>query len=167
MKAPVLVLTAISVLVLAISMVEIMPKKLAYNGSASAPIGFYWLDQSEVKIGDYVLITPPQWLRTLIEDRNYLLKGIPLIKRIVAAKGDAVCRWKTRVFINGVIAAHAKSTDSNGRQLPRWQGCRQLQDHQIFLLQKHPNSFDSRYFGPVEEAQILGRATRISLFSRD
>lgn len=167
MKVPVFVSTAVSVLVLAISAVEIMPKKLAYNRSASAPIGFYWLDQSVAKIGDYVLITPPEWLRTLIEDRNYLPKDIPLIKRIVAAKGDTVCRWKTRVFVNGVIAAHAKSTDSNGRQLPRWQGCLQLQDGEIFLLQKHPGSFDSRYFGPVEEAQILGRATRISLFSRD
>ena len=29
---------------------------------------------------------------------------------------------------------------------------------QFFLLQPHPYSFDSRYFGPVSECEIIGVA---------
>ncbi|MHA7774680.1 S26 family signal peptidase [Roseibium sp. M-1] len=142
---------------------NILPLKLVYNGSASAPTGFYRVDQMPARRGDYVLIEPPEWLKNLIEVRRYLPPGIPLIKQIAATKGDLVCRWNNRIFINGVLAANAKTKGKNGWQLPRWQGCHQLQDHQIFVLQPHPESFDSRYFGIVDRSRIVGRATRLNL----
>ena len=41
--------------------------------------------------------------------------------------------------------------------MPRWNECRALEADEIFLLLKPADSFDSRYFGPVPRAQIIGR----------
>ncbi len=153
---------AAALLTMAASSTNILPLKLVYNGSASAPTGFYRVDQTPAQRGDYVLIEPPEWLKNLIEERRYLPPGIPLIKQIAATKGDLVCRWGSRIFINGILATNAKIKDKNGWQLPRWQGCHQLRDHQIFLLQPHPESFDSRYFGIVDRSRVVGRATRLN-----
>ena len=49
--------------------------------------------------------------------------------------------------------------DNLGRPMPVWQGCRTLGEGEYFLLQPHPYSIDSRYFGPVFECQIIGVAT--------
>lgn len=166
MKLATLVLTAISLLAITISSADILPPKLIYNGSASAPAGFYRVDQALAQRGDYVLIEPPIWLGSLIERREYLPPGVPLIKSIAATAGDVVCRWNTRIFINGSFVGTARTTDKNGWQLPRWQGCQRLQDHQIFLLQRHPESFDSRYFGIIDRSRIIERATKLGFSLR-
>ena len=41
--------------------------------------------------------------------------------------------------------------------LPRWNGCRRLHNGEVFVFSDRiPNSFDSRYFGPVNRAEIVG-----------
>jgi hypothetical protein len=45
------------------------------------------------------------------------------------------------------------------RALPHWSACRRLKAQEVFLLSSYsPFSFDSRYFGPVERASVMGRA---------
>jgi conjugative transfer signal peptidase TraF len=161
MRGLTLISTAVSVLALAVSGAGFLPVKLAYNGSASAPIGFYWVDDKPVANGDYVLIWMPDSVETLIETRQYLPPIMPLIKRIAAAEGDVVCRLDWQILIDGVTAAVSLSKDKAGRPLPVWQGCVVLSARQIFLLQPHPDSFDSRYFGPVDRSLIIGRAVRL------
>jgi type IV secretory pathway protease TraF len=42
--------------------------------------------------------------------------------------------------------------------LPHWDGCRTLQADELFLLMAAvPDSFDSRYFGPVSLSAVIGR----------
>jgi len=58
--------------------------------------------------------------------------------------------------INGVWRAKTAAFDRDGRALPVWNACRRLHDQEFFMLSNHvPNSFDSRYFGPVQSADIL------------
>ena len=45
--------------------------------------------------------------------------------------------------------------------MPWWTRCRRLQPGQILLLNHAEASFDSRYFGPVEQVAILGKAVLI------
>lgn len=161
MRSLALTATAVSVLVLAVSCAGFLPVKLAYNGSASAPTGFYWVDTRPAEKGDYVLIMPPRSVETIIEPRRYLPSSVPLIKRIAAAEGDVVCRLERQVLINGVSVADALPEDKAGRPLPVWKGCAVLSAQQIFLLQPHPESFDSRYFGPVDRSLVIGRAVRL------
>lgn len=138
-----------------------LPKKLVYNASASAPIGLYWIDQVPILQGDYALISVPKRVRKLVEERQYLPLGVPLVKRVVGIEGDRICRRGQQILVNGVIVARAQKADSVGRPLPDWQGCHILNGSRVFLLQDHLRSFDGRYFGPVNRRLIIGRATKL------
>jgi type IV secretory pathway protease TraF len=48
--------------------------------------------------------------------------------------------------------------DAVGRPLPAWSGCFRLAANDIFVLSAGPDSFDSRYIGPVDRAQVVGSA---------
>ncbi|WP_265518224.1 S26 family signal peptidase [Nitratireductor luteus] len=150
--------TAVSMLALAAASIAELPTKLIYNGSASARIGFYWIDDAPVGRGDFVLMIVPDRVRNLVETRRYVPPGMPLIKRIVAVGSDEICRRKREILLDGVTVAVARNEDRLGRTMPAWQGCRVLREDQIFVLQAHPDSFDGRYFGPVDRSLVIGRA---------
>lgn len=154
-----LIATALPVFALAVASAANLPTKLVWNGSESAPVGLYWVDDQTPKRGDYVLIRVPDTMRNLIIERGYLPPDIPLIKRIVAEHGDTVCRRDREVIIDGITVALARTEDGMGRKLPVWSGCHTLGRDQVFLLQRHPESLDSRYFGPIDRRLIIGRAT--------
>lgn len=161
-RAPLLGM-AIPVLALAVASVVSLPKKLVYNASASAPIGFYWLDNGTIQRGDYVLVRVPERVRELVEEREYLPPDVPLIKRVAGVDGDEICRRGQEIRINGSAAAMAQKVDGLGRSMPDWHGCYVLTHRRVFLLQDHSQSFDSRYFGPVDGGLIIARATRLRL----
>ena len=163
MRRILLISTAIPVLALAVTSFVNVPKKLIYNASASAPIGLYWLDNRPIERGDYVLVRVPERVRNLVEERGYLPPDVPLVKRVVGLNGDRICRVGIEIFLNGAVIAIAKERDGLGRQMPRWHGCHILSERAVFLLQDHPQSFDSRYFGPVDRRLIIGRATPLRL----
>jgi conjugative transfer signal peptidase TraF len=161
MKRVPLVCATIPVLALVFASTVTLPKKLIYNASASAPIGFYWLDHQPVERGDYVLVRVPERVRKLVEERGYLPASVPFIKRVVGADGDIICRRGETVSINGNPISRAEKADGLGRPLPDWQGCHILTEQTVFLLQDHPQSFDGRYFGPVDRRLIVGRVTKL------
>ena len=163
MRGQWLFLTALPVLALAIASTVSLPKKLIYNASASAPIGFYWIADRPIERGDYVLARVPERVRKLVEERGYLPADVPLIKRVTGVDGDEICRFGQEILINKTLVAVALERDPSGRELPRWSGCVLLEREDFFLLQDHPRSFDSRYFGPVGRRLIIGRATRLRL----
>ena len=163
MKGATLLVTAVPALALGLASVVSLPKKLIYNASASAPPGLYWLDGQPIERGDYVLVQAPIRVRALVAERGYLLSEVPLIKRVMGVEGDEICREATRLSINGKTVAEARMRDGSGRPMPVWQGCRVLAGDRVFLLQDHPDSFDGRYFGPVDRRLIMGRATRLRL----
>jgi len=153
--------TAIPVLALAIASVICLPKKLIYNASASAPIGFYWIDQRPILRGDYVYVRVPERVRDLVIERGYLPPDVPLLKRVVGLHGDRICRQFGEISVDGLVVATAKRRDGQGRKMPVWHGCHILTEQTVFLLQDHPQSFDGRYFGPVDRRLIIGRALRL------
>jgi len=156
-----LVCAAIPVLALAVASTVGLPKKLIYNASASAPIGLYWLDHQPIERGDYVLVRVPERVRRLVEQRGYLPADVPLVKRVAGVDGDEICRDGRVISINGNTVTVAERADGLGRPLPDWQGCHILTEQTVFLLQDHPQSFDGRYFGPVDRRLIVGRATKL------
>jgi signal peptidase I len=108
------------------------------------------------KRGDIVVFTPPEdWIQ---ED------GTPFIKRIIGVGGDTVDIRDGDVFINGMkidekyIYAQpedpAQPTTVPGDE-SRWV----IPDGELFLMGDHrSNSADSRTFGPVPLASVIGRA---------
>ncbi len=132
---------------------------LVWNLSASVPIGLYVIHAGAPRLDDYVLIRLPVVVAELASERGYLPAGIALLKKVSAAQNDRVCRIGQQVVINGIARARAAATDLSGRPMPVWSGCHRLNAGDVFLLGGGPDSFDSRYFGPVSSRDVVGRAT--------
>lgn len=130
---------------------------IIWNASASVPVGLYRVASGIPKLGDLVLVRTPDFLRTLADKRHYLPSGVPLVKRVAAISGDVVCASNLTVFINGKQVVRQLKADHAGRPLPHWKACQKLAPDEFFLLAEAPDSFDSRYFGPVKNVHIIGR----------
>lgn len=152
-------LIACTVLPLVASIVWKPPVLLIWNASASAPVGLYRLDLGDPpRRLDMVAAWTPEPARTLAAQRHYLPSNVPLVKRVAAASGDQVCAIGSAVSINGRTVAVRQGSDSAGRPMPWWSGCRRLRAHEYFLLMDSALSFDGRYFGVTRSDHVLGRA---------
>jgi conjugative transfer signal peptidase TraF len=140
---------------------------IIYNASGSAPLGFYRVDHRLPARGDTVAIRPSKTLESLLVTHAVLPPGMPLLKRVAAIGGDRICRSAGVVFVNGEAVAEALERDRDGHPMPIWEGCFTLFEGQFFVVQLHPYSFDSRYFGPVSECQIIGIARPIWTWNAD
>lgn len=133
--------------------------RVVWNASASAPIGLWRVDPyARFHAGDMVLARTPDRVRLLAAQRHYIPANVPLLKRVAAESGDDVCALGYDVFVNGQWVAERLASDRQGRPLPWWSGCELLRGGRVLLLNDTPDSFDGRYFGPVDEASIIGKA---------
>ena len=138
--------------------------RVIWNASASAPIGFWRVDpHARFRTGDMVLARTPASVRDLAARRHYLPANVPLLKRIAARDGDDVCALGQEIFVNGRWIAERRTADRQGRPLPWWQGCELLRGGRVFLLMDASDSFDGRYFGPVDEEAVIGKAVPLWL----
>jgi len=154
----VLALAGLGVAIISLTPTERAVPWLVWNASASAPVGLYRTVTGPAKRGDLVLVRPPVDVAALATERGYLPDGVPLIKRVAARAGNHVCAVGGRVFLSGHPPIHRLETDAAGRPLPQWSGCQRLSRDEVFLLMAEaPDSFDSRYFGPVPLASVIGR----------
>lgn len=136
-----------------------LPTALIWNASASAPIGLYAIRPTgTLAVSELVVVTPPAALARFLDARGYLPTGVPLVKRIAALPGQRVCRHGTSITIDGAVVATARARDRLAQPLPSWQGCRRIAAGDVFLLNRHPDSFDGRYFGPLPTHSIIGQA---------
>lgn len=135
------------------------PPKLVFNTTASAPIGFYWVDQTAPSVGEIAVVQPPPHLARWMAQRRYLPMNVPLLKTVAAVGGARVCSVQGVVSIDGVETVRALERDRLGRRLSAYAGCRRLAGDEVFLLNAAtPASLDSRYFGPLKRDAIVGRA---------
>lgn len=134
--------------------------RVVYNASASVPVGWYRIEPAgALRPGDVVLTRLPAHIAMLADRRGYLPADVPLLKRIGAVSPQHVCVRGGRVRIDGVPIADVLPADRWGRPLPLWRQCGRLREGELFLLStSHSASFDSRYYGPVPAADVIGRA---------
>jgi conjugative transfer signal peptidase TraF len=153
-----LFVSAIGVALVSVSATHFVPKRLVWNASPSVPTGLYRIENGTPKRGDIVLVELPEPYKTIADQRGYLPKNLPALKRVRALSGDQVCRFGRKVSINGATVSVAQLHDIRGLKLPEWSGCRTLKSYEVFLLTDHPKSYDGRYFGPVDRSAITGIA---------
>lgn len=134
--------------------------RFIWNASASVPVGLYRIVSGDrVAVTDLAVVMPPDELAAFLDARGYLPRGVPLIKRVLALSGATVCRSGTDIIAYGENYGRARPRDTRGRPLPVWQGCRTLRDGEVFFMNwDSPDSFDSRYVGPLPVSAIVGRA---------
>ncbi len=157
-------LVAVTGLLLVVSSIIHPPKPvLVWNASPSATVGLYYVDaDAPIAPGDMVVAWAPAAARRLAAARHYLPANVPLVKRVAAAEHDVVCGSDDEIIIDGGWNVMRRRTDTQGRPMPRWQGCHVLQGGELFLLmEEHPDSFDGRYFGVSEPDDVIGKATLI------
>ncbi len=137
--------------------------RFIWNASASVPVGLYRIVPADrIAVMDLAVVMPPDELADFLAERGYLPRGLPLIKRVLALGGTEVCRHGRTVTAYGATYGDARALDTHGRPLPVWQGCRTLGDSEAFFMNwDSPESFDSRYFGPLPVATIVGRAVPV------
>ena len=129
---------------------------LLYNDTPSVPTGWYVRSADEIARGALVTVRAQDVASDYAAARNFTDRGDRFIKRIAAIDGDSVCVEDNDIRINDRTVAHRAVQDSQGRALPHWSGCRTLAADEVFLMGDTPDSFDSRYFGPVSAADIEG-----------
>lgn len=135
------------------------------NTTRSIPLGFYRVSAAAVGKGADVLVCPPPGpLFAEARSRGYLGAGFCaegygyLMKRVVAIAGDVVAVADEGVRVNGALlpASAPRAADAGGRALPRFRtDAYTLGPTEVLLMSPaSPTSFDGRYFGPVDRAQI-------------
>ncbi len=67
-----------------------------------------------------------------------------------------VCAVKDRLRINGADLAVVPVRGQSNMSPAAWSGCRTLSADEALLLGDAPNSFDGRYWGPIEKRLIEG-----------
>ncbi len=134
--------------------------RFIWNASASVPIGLYAIRPAgALHVTELVVVRPPAALASFLDQRRYLPKGVPMLKRILALPGQTVCRSDRTIIVDGIAMGEARDHDSNGRTLPTWHGCRVVGGDEVFLMNwQSEDSFDGRYFGPLPVSTIAGRA---------
>jgi signal peptidase I len=112
-----------------------------------------WADYER---GDIVVFQPPpSWAAET--------NGVPLIKRVIGLPGDRIQLRDGKVFVNDVQLAEpylyaqggvAQATDPSPDGQSEWL----VPDGDLFVMGDHrQNSADSRTFGPIERALVVGR----------
>jgi conjugative transfer signal peptidase TraF len=161
-KAGTFAMASAGILLLTPSSLEVSPW-LVWNASPSIPVGPYLVEHVPPRKGDLALIRLPPRIEAFAHRRSYLPASTYLLKAVAAVAGEQVCRVGRTVLVQGMGAASIHFRDRLGRPLPSWRGCRLLAGSEIFLLASDPQSFDSRYFGPVPADHAVGRAVHIWL----
>lgn len=112
---------------------------LIVNTTLSMPLGIYQIQQDQnISKGDLVLFQ--------IEGKKERL-----IKKVVATKNDLVFLNESGIFVNGTLLENSKifQFDSKGKSLKMYPINRKLNQNEIFTKGDHIQSYDSRYFGPI------------------
>ncbi|UFZ02625.1 S26 family signal peptidase [Bradyrhizobium ontarionense] len=140
---------------------------LIWNASESVPIGLYTVQPlREWYVTELVVVRPQDALAEWLADGRYLPKGVPMLKRVLALPGQTVCRRDHAIAVDDVEVGVALQSDSRGRPLPDWHGCRIIGDDQLFLMNwQSDSSLDGRYFGLTARSDVIGRA--VPLWTRE
>ncbi len=138
---------------------DILPKRIIWNRTESAPEGLYWTVKTRPHTGDWAVVSAMATSSDWIAARGYLHDDWPIIKQVIGVAGDEICRNGDDIFKDGALIAKAKPDDYSGRPMPEWAGCITLAEDEYFLLNPHNDSLDGRYFGPISSGDVVGAAT--------
>lgn len=137
--------------------VLVVGPEVLFNTTPSEPLGLYARTDLPPGPGRLIAFRAPPAAFPYAESHLAYLHRVPLLKSVAAGPGDQVCAAGDVLTINGQPRGVISERDGQGRALPHWRECRILADGELFALANHvPNSFDSRYFGPVATTSVIG-----------
>ncbi len=127
------------------------------NDSPSEPTGLYLLTRKRIESGRLVAFHTPSEAFPYADHHHPMLRRHPILKEVAASSGDEVCTTSNRLVINATYRARIANEDRFGETLPHWRQCRRLSRDELFVFSNRiPQSFDSRYYGPIRQSQVIG-----------
>lgn len=137
--------------------------------TSSVPKGLWWVHHGDVARGRYVLTCLPANIASIGKRAGYLSPGfcaeqsMPVMKRVVALKGDVVVVSEQGVAVNGVALPSSKrlTHDSRGEPIPGLISFAtyRVGDDAVWLLGDWFKSWDSRYYGSASLVRVIGIGT--------
>ena len=103
---------------------------------------------------DYVERVQPGHLH-----RDYADVGNRWMKRIVGVPGDHIVIKEDEVYINGQSVGRGFGIDRYGQRIDLAPLPEIIPEGEYYVALPHPRSFDSRYYGLIRKADILGTVT--------
>ncbi len=150
-------LGCIGIIMVALSAFTRPTALVIYNPSPSEPIGFYRFTTAKPTPGQLISFKVPVQGRAYAAHHLAYVLRYSILKEIAAGQGSTVCADHAVLSIDGRARAIIADHDRQGAQLPHWQGCRRLGAGEFFVFSNRiPNSYDSRYYGPVSSSEVLG-----------
>jgi len=138
---------------------------LRINTSASLPAGLYIVSPD----GTFVEFCPDD--QGLSAQRHYRARGVcpdgaaPLLKPVIGSPADEVVVSPAGIAVNGKLLPHTAPLDhdSEARPLTHWPPGRYIAVHGTLWVASSYNSrsYDSRYFGPIQESTVRARLRRL------
>ena len=150
--------------------------RLRVNWSRSMPLGLYWATYHDInpQAGQLVIACLPDEIGAMAQQRGYIGTGDcpdgrePVLKRIAAVPGNTVMLTPWAMWVNDVPVPNFAllATDSHGREMHGIaMGQYHVQPGNYWLIANNVrSSFDSRYFGPLEAATLIGKAQPLLTF---
>lgn len=162
-RAPAVLLGAAGGLLAVTLLAGIAGVRWTYTGSI--PPGLYHFTSGVPARGSIVAVCLQQPVAELALRRGYVRRGCcptgveELGKPVLAVAGDTVELNPEVIAVNGrrIPQSGTFAHDSRGRPLPHYPwGKYILEDGELWLFSPYQlRSFDSRYFGPVRESQVV------------
>ncbi|WP_051669924.1 conjugative transfer signal peptidase TraF [Bryobacter aggregatus] len=136
------------------------------NTSYSLPLGLYV--RTNDLTASLIEFCPAEPYATESALRNYRTHSVicndgaaPLLKPIIAQRGDVVTVTSRGIEVNGQVIANTRPVpfDASGRPLQAWPKGEYLVGEGTLWVASTYNagSYDSRYMGPIRITQIRGR----------
>lgn len=142
------------------------------NWTPSIKQGIYIKESGVIHRGNLVALCLPEPYQSLALSRAYVMNGdachgtIPLLKEVIAVPGDEVKLTEDVIQVNG--RAYFFKTEQNdhlGRPLMAYpKGDYKNTQGYWFLGNNSPHSWDSRYWGPLAQKQIIYKVKPLIVF---
>ncbi len=88
--------------------------------------------------------------------------GREFVKRVIGLPGDVVDEEQGRFYVNGTRLAQVQPSSPNDAPAARTQLPRLVPGGRLYVLGDHPEtSLDSRFWGTVDEREVVGEAVLI------
>ena len=170
LNGPALRIVGVSTAMTALAIILVGLSGVRINTTNSLPKGLYVTTRN--RDAPLVEFCPPGIFSTLSVMRGYRPPGVcadgaaPLLKPVIAKSGDTVILAAEGIQVNGRLVPNTvpQHVDSLGRTLTAWPfGTYAVAPQSIWVASRHPDSFDSRYFGPISVGLIRHRVRALWL----
>jgi conjugative transfer signal peptidase TraF len=139
--------------------------------SRSLPQGLYIKKSvpERISTGQMVLFEIPSDIKEVMIKRQWIPSHVRyyLMKPVAAIAGDYIHIDSQGVFINKIYKGPVQHFDQQGRELPKYHYNGLLEKNTYFVLSPEMNSFDSRYFGPVQQESIINIVEPFMTFNKE